>query len=316
VKTILIYLLKLLVVIAAIGSLLYFSDLKAINGALRQADYGWVAAGTVVFLVGQYLSSQRWRGILQAGLIIISRLAALRLNLIGTFSGNFLPGQGAGDIVKATLLFERFPDRKLFLLTSVAYDRLMGLIAILALSALAACLLVMRNGDWSAAYHVVWAAGLVLLLTLLATQLHRPKWLWRLLGERMGRMLAGFSETLLSLFRQRPLFLRTLGLSLLFQLSWVLALWLMLLAIQPGVPLLPVMLAAPLSVLIASIPITLGGLGVRESAFSLLMQQFGVSAGVATTAALLSLIPIIIFSAIGAFLFTKGTSPYNSNTGS
>lgn len=302
VKTVFIYLLKLLVVIAAIGSLLYFSDLKAIKGVLNLADYRWVVAGTAIFLVGQYLSSQRWRGILQVGQIIISPLAALRLNLIGTFSGNFLPGQGTGDIVKATLLFERFPDCKLFLLTSVVYDRLLGLIAILILSALSACLLIMRNGDWHAIHYVFWGVCLVLALTFLVTRLHRLKWFWRLMDESLGKRLAGVSENLMILFSQRSLFLRTLFLSLLFQFTWVLALGLMLHAIEPTLPMLPVLLAAPLSVLIASIPITLGGLGVREGAFSLIMQQFGVAADVASSAALLSLLPILIASIAGGLL--------------
>ena len=76
-------------------------------------------------------------------------------------------------------------------------------------------------------------------------------------------------------------------------------------AVSPGMYLLPVLIAAPLAVLVASLPISIGGLGVREGAFVLIMQQLGVNAEVAAAAALLAILPLLFASIVGAIILHK-----------
>lgn len=298
----LLYLVKVLVAAGIFACLFYFSNTEALGAALRRANYFSVAAGTMIFLYGQYLASLRWRGVLGSGSISVSRFEALGLNLIGTFIGNFLPGQGSGDLAKSAFLFGRFPDRRPFLLASVIYDRLLGLSAMLGVAMAGAFILGFERGDWSLANTAAWALILVAIILSAMIYVYRTQLLWQFLGERLNKRVASFFEQLAELMHNRLLFLRSLALSTAFQLSWALSVWMMLRAIQPGVPLIPVLFAAPTAVLVASMPISLGGLGVREGAFSLLMQRFGIDADVATTGALLSLIPLLIASFIGAYL--------------
>jgi glycosyltransferase 2 family protein len=296
------YLFKVLAAAAAFAFLFHFTDTKALGTALQRADYWIVAAGSAVFLFGQYLAAQRWRGVLKSGSVTVSRLGALRLNLIGTFVGNFLPGQGSGDLVKSTFLFRRFPDRRAFLLASVVYDRLLGVLAMLGLALAGVVVLGAVDGDWSMANVAGWSLLFIAGLVAAIRYLHNMQLPWSFLGEFLGKRFAGFSGQLVELFRNRRLFLRSFALSVVFQLSWVLALWLMLRAVQPSATLAPVLLAAPLAVLVATVPVSLGGLGIREGAFSLLLQRFGVNADVATAGALLSLVPLLIASLLGACL--------------
>lgn len=269
---------------------------------MKNADYWFVGAGSAVFLYGQYLAAQRWRGVLAAGGVGVSRYETLRLNLVGTFIGNFLPGQGSGDLIKSAFLFGRFPGRRAFLMASVVYDRLLGLSAMLTLAGVGVLLLGWHDRDWSLASGVGWlllfSGGIVITLACL----HRLQPLRNFFGKRLGKRFAGFSSELAELVKNRQLLMRSFLLSMIFQLSWALSLWMMLRAVVEDAPLVPVFLAAPLSVLAASVPISLGGLGVREGAFSLLMQRFGVSAELATAGALLSLAPLLIASFLGACL--------------
>lgn len=296
------YLFKILAASGAFACLFYFSDTKALGAALQRGDYWFVAAGSAVFLFGQYLAAQRWRGVLESGSVFVSRLGVLRLNLIGTFVGNFLPGQGSGDLVKSTFLFRRFPDRRAFLLASVVYDRLLGLLAMLGLALAGVVVLGAVDGDWSMANVAGWSLLFIAGLVAAIRYLHNMQLPWSFLGEFLGKRFAGFSGQLVELFRNRRLFLRSFALSVVFQLSWVLALWFMLRAVQSSATLAPVLLAAPLSILIATVPVSLGGLGIREGAYSLLLQRFGVNADIATAGALLSLVPLFISSLIGACL--------------
>lgn len=301
----LVYLLKVLAAGVAFTGLVYFSDISALVAALKEADYRFVAAGSAIFLYGQYLAAQRWRGVLASGELGISRFEAFRLNLVGTFIGNFLPGQGSGDLVKSAFLFGRFPGRRAFLLASVVYDRLLGLSAMLTLAVAGILLLGVVASDWSLVSTVGWMLGVVVVLAAVAVLFHRLQQFGNFFRNRLGTRFAGFSGEIAELFGNRRLFARSFALSMIFQLSWALSLWMMLRAARDAVPLAPVLLAAPLSVLIASVPISLGGLGVREGAFSLLMQRFGISADVATAGALLSLVPLLFASFLGAGLASK-----------
>jgi glycosyltransferase 2 family protein len=300
-----VYLLKVSAAGVAFAGLVYFSDTTALVAALNEADYRFVAAGSAIFLYGQYLAAQRWRGVLASGELGVSRFEAFRLNLVGTFIGNFLPGQGSGDLVKSAFLFGRFPGRRAFLLASVVYDRLLGLSAMLTLAVAGMLILGLVAGDWPMISAFGWMLGGVLALGALLMLFYRLQPFDGFFRERLGKRFAGFSGEIAELFGNRRLFLRSFALSMIFQLSWALSLWMMLRAVRDAVPLVPVLLAAPLSVLIASVPISLGGLGVREGAFSLLMQRFGISADVATAGALLSLVPLLFASFLGAGLASK-----------
>jgi uncharacterized protein (TIRG00374 family) len=301
-KTKLVYLLRLSFAIIILACFVGFSDFLAIKQTLRSANLNFVVLGTIIFLGGQCLSAQRWRCILAARDLHISLITALRLNLIGTFSGNFLPGQAAGDLIKAAFLFNQFPDRKSFLLVSVVYDRLQGVFAILSISCCVSLLSLVCRGSASALKFSVIGFTLILVFILFFSQLNRISKLFARLGGHFGRQIAGFSDTLLGLFKLRALLLRSFFLSVIFQLSWAFSLWLMLLSIMPNAPIVPVLIAAPISVLIAVLPVSIGGLGIREGAFSLLMQQFGIAANIAASTALLSLLPIVLASLAGGGL--------------
>lgn len=294
------YVVKALAAGVAFALLIHVSDTKALLSVLEKADYRFVVLGSSVFLFGQYLAAQRWRGVLKAGMVEISRFWAYRLNMMGTLFGNFLPGQGSGDLVKSAFLFGGFPTRKSFLLASVVYDRLLGLAAMLTQALAGVLLLGVIAGDWTLASVLGWALLLVSAAGVALTALHRLKALESFLGDRLRRIFPGFSGEFFELLRNRELFMRSFVLSMIFQLSWALSLWLMLLAVTDGVSLIPVLLAAPLSVLVASVPVSLGGLGIREGAFSVIMQGFGIEAEVATAAALLSLAPLLVASSLGA----------------
>lgn len=297
----LIYVAKALVACLLLAGLFYFSDFQALRVRFREADFSIVACGAAIFLAGQFLAAQRWHGILKSGAVDISRWDALRLNMIGTFFGNFLPGQGSGDLVKSGFLFGRFPEQRAFLVASVIYDRLLGLFAIVSVALTGVFILGFTKGDWSLMMMTALLSICIALLIVASFYAHRFHWIWGFLGERMKLRFISFFEHLAGLIRNPGLFFRSFILSVFFQLSWVLALWLMLLAVHSTIPFIPVLLGGPLAVLIASVPISLGGIGVREGAFSLIMQRFGVNADVATAGALFSLIPIFIASLAGAY---------------
>lgn len=301
----LVLLLKLGGAAAAFALLFHFVPFDQVRAELGRADLLLVLLGVLVFLAGQVVAAARWRRILLSGGIEVPLSRALRMNLIGAFAGNFLPGMATGDLAKSALLFRDFPGRRSFLVASVVFDRLSGLAAIFILMVLGTALHGAASGDWDFAGYAVSAGALYALsLWLLATQ-SRLTGIFHVLPARLAAQLEIFANQLQGFFRTAGLPRWTLASGLIFQLSWVVSQWLMLSALIANAPFVPVMAASTFSLVVALLPVSLNGLGLREGAFSFLLQRFGVDTEIAVAVALLSLIPILVSSLIGGMFLTR-----------
>lgn len=279
--------------------LFHFVNLDKVLLTLGTANPVMVCLGVLVFLAGQVLAAERWRLILRSGAVIITLRSAWRINQIGTFAGNFLPGMATGDFTKSVFLFRVFPDSRSFLVSSVIYDRIMGLVATLIIAALGAFILGISGGNWSFILPIVAVSSLFLLGLNILFSIGSMEGASRFLPTAFVGRVSVFIGELTQLLRRHILIWPTLRLSLIFQVSWVISMWLMLCAIQPQAPFLSVLIAAPLSLVVALLPVSLNGLGLREGAFSYILQHLGIDAQTAAAASLLGLIPILISSLIG-----------------
>ncbi len=291
--------LKLGGAMAALALLFHFVPFDRVRAELGRANLWLVCSGVLVFLAGQVVAAARWRRILQSGGVVVALGRALRMNLIGAFAGNFLPGMATGDLAKSALLFRDFPERRSFLVASVVFDRLSGLAAIFILMVLGTALHGAASGDWRFAGYAAAATGLyALALWVLAAHSHLAA-VFDILPAALGARLDRFTGQLQEFFRTAKLPIWTLASSLVFQLSWVVAQWLMLSALLTDAPFVPVLAASTFSLVVALLPLSLNGLGLREGAFSFLLQRFGVDAEIAVAVAMLSLIPLLASSLIG-----------------
>ncbi|MEW6521162.1 MAG: lysylphosphatidylglycerol synthase transmembrane domain-containing protein [Thermodesulfobacteriota bacterium] len=297
-----VFVLKLAGAGIAFALLFHMVESRQVLGALERAHLLLVVFGVLVFMAGQVLPAVRWQGILRSQAIDIPLSKTLRINLIGAFVGNFLPGMAVGDLTKSALLFRDFPEKRSFLIASVVYDRLLGLAAIMLLAILGTLFLGTIFEDW--AFIPYLAAATLIFVSIIAgfsstAILGRIlRWLPNVLSARCS-LFAGELQKLLC---APPLLWRSFGLSLGFQISWVVSQWIMLCALLPHAPFVPVLAASPLSLIVALFPISLNGLGVREGAFTFVLQRFGIEPQVAVAAALLSLVPILVSSVIGGLL--------------
>jgi uncharacterized protein (TIRG00374 family) len=87
-----------------------------------------------IFIVGQVVISLRWWLLLRAQSIFISFWAAVRLNFLGWFYNNFMPGSVGGDLIRAWYV-TRYTDKKLEAVLSVFVDRVViGLLGTLSIA--------------------------------------------------------------------------------------------------------------------------------------------------------------------------------------
>lgn len=258
-----------------------WSQAREAVGQLPPAVWAGVLAG---FLAGHLLGVGKWRRFVNAGRAGLGSLDATLAYSAGLFANLCLPSIVGGDLLRMGLAgrLSRRPEAALW---GGVMDRLTDLMA-LTLLALAGGLLA-RNQLAGWAGQVV-TVGLVIAVATAGVAvplaLRRPIHRWpRRLRRPVGRSLVAIRQ----LWRRPTVFAGGLAASLAIQGGFVvLNAWLGR-AVGIEVPLGVWFLTWPLAKLAALIPISLGGLAVREASLAALLLPFGVAPARAVVASLL-----------------------------
>ncbi len=103
--------------------------------ALQTADYLWLLPGVISVGIACLLQTERWRLLLKVQGISLGWLRTLRIYLIGLFFNLFLLGATGGDVVKIFYAMRETASKKSAAFLSVVVDRMMGLLALVAIAA-------------------------------------------------------------------------------------------------------------------------------------------------------------------------------------
>lgn len=226
----------------------------------------------LLFLLGHGVSAAKWWNLLSRGFPLP---LAVRAHFAGLAANLCLPGVAGGDAVRAGLAWRAMGDGSQVAAGSAA-DRLIDLVALAMLCLGGAAALTARDDTVAglpilpAVFLMAVCFGAVFLFAPVASMLCQrfPK----LPARATLLKLAGAFGTL----ARRPLLLAgTLLISLAVQGAFLsLAFWLAL-SVGVTVPWLAWAFAWSLAKIIAVLPVSLGGLGVREASLAALLAPLG-----------------------------------------
>jgi uncharacterized protein (TIRG00374 family) len=307
-QNILLFVFKLLVTAACLWWLGRYADLAAIKHSLTGFSLSIILAG-VVLHVGVYVAGAvRWWYLFShlAGPVRFGQV--LPSYYLGVFFNNFLPTAYGGDLARSARLYVSGMSGNA-LLGSAVMDRLLGLAAVIAIGGLA--LIFTDASPFSRLAWVVFAGGTVAVLLAVAL-IVLPDWN-RALDSRYGRRwprLSALLASFLSYSKAPQLILKAFLLSVLNQLLVVAVMILLAREAQLSVSGLQLVTLLMLVFLVASLPVSLGGLGPREGALMALMLPLGVEAS-AVLAVSISYLVVLWASALpGLFmLFVRVSQP-------
>lgn len=253
-------------------------DWTTIRGAIaRVPGSAWaVALGSFVFL--HVMSALKWRLFLGLAGARLAPTAALRLYGAGLFANLCLPSLVGGDVLRAGLAMRETDAKEAVVLGSVV-DRLCDVLALAVVVAGGAvasprAIDVLEDAGIGAVTMLVvlvaCLAGGVLVATLALRS--RPLRRW---PRGVARRLVEFTRAWRAL-RRRPT-LAVLGALLCVGLQCGFVLANIRLGAAMGFELAPALwfLLWPMAKIAAMLPISFGGLGVREAAFAALVAPFG-----------------------------------------
>ena len=288
-------------------------DLSAVNiGPAPPILLGVVLAAGLQVL-GQCTAALRWKVIMGPGSPPWRYLA--RLYLVGGFFSLFLPTVVGGDVVRAAAAAQS-TARTGSAVTSVLLDRLFGvsalllylLLGFLAAPQASAALLTGLQVRLPTA-TVVLGLSLVLAAAAAGLVVFRRSLRWHRLWDQARAAV----RTLASCPRTVAL---ALALGLVVQGLYLL-LWIVLgHALAFEFPVTTYLVAVPLVTLGTMLPITLGGLGVREGVWLLLLRGSGIEPANVVAYSLLFFVANLLAGGVGGLLFVlRGTALHRRSPG-
>ncbi len=275
--------------LVVLGVLLHFLPVAPLRAAIARVPVPIFFAVLLGYLLAHCVGVLKWRMVINAAGAELDFATSAQCYAGGLFGTLFLPSIVGGDVVRLAVGLRRSP-RPAAVLTGNLVDRFLDVLAqgglvLLGLSLAPGLELVPNElGDKLGRALVVAALALVLLLAL--TILLRKK---ILAGRsvRFRRRLARLRYALRSVSK-RP---RVVG------LGWLLGTGIqtsfLLLTVQVAehcglkLPLRVWLFAWPLAKLAAVLPLTQGGIGVREAALVALLAPFGAPGPLVLAAALM-----------------------------
>lgn len=250
---------------AVSGLLLYlaldFVNLATLRQRLNQIEPAWIAAALGVLLVQLALTSLRWQRIATACTVMLGRRQAVLYTLIGMFFNQTLPSTVGGDAARIWLL-ARHAGRWKGAVYSVLIDRGAGLLwlALIVLGCLPWSLRLIQNPVGRAALMVISGgsvAGLLILFTIDRIGDRLKHW-------RLTRHLAEAASMAWQALASKQIGFYVGAMSIVVHLMTVFTAWCLAVAVHSSLNPLQALLLVPPVILVASVPISIAGWGVRE----------------------------------------------------
>jgi len=279
-KHILFTALKLAVTLGLLYYVLSGLTLQRLSEIVRTVPPLFVGLAIVLHICAFVIGGIRWWLLARSAGVLHTFPAVLPSYYLGVFSNNFLPTGVGGDIVRMLHLRTRNVSWQ-SLLASTIGDRLMGLVVLFATG-----LVAMATLD-NLPLDITTRAGLLTLAMFVVASigLFMTDWFGRLISgltkrydrTRVRKTVLDVVHSLHRLREQPRLLLFTLGLSLLMQFLVIITYYALARGMGLDQPLHLYFAIVPIVFLAATIPISIGGLGVRESSLVGLLVLFGAS---------------------------------------
>lgn len=278
------------------------TDRSGLANLLASLDPLIFSAGTVLYLLGQALSTYRWQLLLEAEGIRVPYRTLLSFYSQGMFFNLFLPTLIGGDVVRGHQIY-RSTGRKEASLASILVERLTGFTALLGIALLALCVGGSSLREPAITWLILGTASVFSVGTAVALHPRLKPLVERLSWGEPRAILLGIYEALQRYRRHKKVLRQTLGLSLGFQATVIYSYFLVAKALGLAVPLGPFFLLVPLVIVIAMIPVSLGGLGIREGAALYLFGKVGMEPTSALAMSLSWFLLVILAGLPGGVLF-------------
>jgi glycosyltransferase 2 family protein len=312
----LLFLLKLSLSVGLLWLVLSRLTWHEVRLALADPRWGWLGAALTAYGLSAWGGAQQWAWILRTAGLATPAGEIRRLYFIGLFFNNFLPANIGGDAYKIIDLGRRenCPGR---VFCATLLDRLLGLAALTIVASLAAgaCLMAglsLPRVTWILALVLAFLGGALAVLVSRRLGALLPRLLLLLRLPTLSRRAETVAGEFLIYRRRLPwlgrIFLFSVGVqSLRIAVHLLVAMGLRLDPDLAQTVQLTVLI--PLLALSLTLPVTVNGIGLRETVASALLVHTGLAAHGVVAMEMMAFLVMVLFSLTGGVLWWRGRRP-------
>ena len=304
------FLLRLAVSAALLTYLLFIAvppdDLGKIVTLMIDSDVLQLTLALCCVLADRLISAWKWLILLRVRQPELPAMQVLQVLFISTFLGYFLPSSVGGDALR-TYSLSRINKDLAGNASSVVIDRAYGIFGLLAISAI---MLPFALGTFVplADAAVIWAAAAAALVGVILLSSRRVHRLFsHIAGLETGgfvrRKIAKLVGAAIEFVDSKVTLLKAFSLSLVVQILRILLAVYCGAALGIEIDLLHYFIAMPIIAVVALLPLSIAGFGVREAAFIYFFTRAGVPAYACLSLSLLYFAMGIIVMIPGALIF-------------
>ena len=281
-----------------------FSDIIEI---LKSSDKVLLLLSLSTHALGTYITAVRWKALLNTQEVKLSTASLSVTVLIGSFFNNFLPTSIGGDVFRT---YDASKKAKIPLSTSasvILVERFSGVVSAATYAVIALFLGFTAIGHRSVIIPIIIFFVVTVILAFLIINPSLFK-LGKILGRfkfmrKLTEKLSNFYNTLASFKKYKVVLIEVLIFSFLLQFTVILNYYLAARALGINLNLTAFIFIVPVVAIIAMIPISIGGIGLRENSMVFIMVAMGVNNEKAALCSLLILFMLIIMGAVGGIIY-------------
>jgi len=277
---------KLILVIKTIVStallVLVFThvDLSQAWSRFQNLSWSFVIFALLYYTGCQWLSCWRWQVVLWSSGHSVPMSSLLSSYFAGMFLNIFLPGSVGGDVYRIYRVAKATRDSEVALV-SVFLERFTGLAALSGLALLGLPPAFKLVGRWDIILLFIACVGMlvgaVLLISSPKILIWAEPWLEKLHLNSVAARFAKIQILLRKFAQHRQALALSMGLSLLLQLAIVYYHYLIAQQLKIPISYLELLVFIPIIVVVTLLPISLGGIGLKEGLWAYLFNRIGLS---------------------------------------
>lgn len=285
-------------------------DVKSISEIIKKLNVEYVIPFVLLRLLSILIISFRLQSILSKQNLSYNLIGVIKLYFIGRFYSQFLPSQYGGDIVKAYIV-SKDEQEKTPAYSSILFDRIVGITSNFFL-VFVIVLIVMDDLSFLGSMRYFFALVPVVFMTGLYffsrefTVNMVCNTLKRLEFRKIGRKIEEFFRSVVSFKKDKKFLLTVFSLSLLMQIINYSSFYTISLMTNMTVHWRYFFIFSPIIFMLTVLPVSLNGIGVRETGNIFFFAKVGAAANQAFSYSLLIFFSFVIEGLIGGVINLLG----------
>ena len=307
-KTLLLF-IKIFIALVALFILFHQVDMAKMEKLINKIPLSLLLICITIELFRILLVSIRWKSLSYAS-PQFSIFDYFRLSLIGITGNLIMPGSLGGDGVRVALVLEKVKEKTAHAI-AIVFDRIIGLFSITLLAVFSLIFFETQGGE--NIYLIVSISSVLVFTLLIFIVISDVPYIilghffkkWNSLYSFFNKLKAG-----VSFYKNQPaIIIKAVILSFFIHIISIIICYILSQRLEINCTFTTFMIIIPLVWIITAIPLSLGGIGVREWSFVGLLSYQGVEAEKAVTLSLVLFLLTIITGLSGIpFIFNTKKS--------